>query len=250
MKFYTKRAIKKLREKVDIVELISQFIPLKQCGDVYKTCCPFHDEKSPSFVVDGNKGLYHCYGCQAHGDVIAFLMNYKLMSFKDALFYLEEFYKNKKKGVSMSECKEIDKTSEMDSLKKSIDELRGMLKSIVNGQNAQKKVPEKKNSKKSDVTYSAEEEFLMRCAQLMDYVSKFDNPEKMTCTSSDLENKYKILSAPKLRYIIEKRKELGCEDCFDYGLKTRVIISKFIRWVMENVHQYKFLLNRYSYPNS
>lgn len=69
----------------DIVEIISQFIPLKRSGRNFKACCPFHQEKTPSFMVQPEKQLFHCFGCQAGGDVYSFLMRFENLSFPEAL---------------------------------------------------------------------------------------------------------------------------------------------------------------------
>mgnify|MGYP002265874306 CR=1 FL=1 len=74
---YTKESLQFLREKIDLIEVISSNIDLKRFGSAYKACCPFHDEKTPSFVIQRGDTHYHCYGCGAHGDAIAFLMNRK-----------------------------------------------------------------------------------------------------------------------------------------------------------------------------
>ena len=69
----------------DIVEVISARVPLKKAGREFKACCPFHNEKSPSFWVSPGKQFYHCFGCGAHGTVIGFLMQYEKMEFVDAV---------------------------------------------------------------------------------------------------------------------------------------------------------------------
>ena len=61
----------------DIVELINARVPLKKAGREYKSCCPFHSEKSPSFWVSPDKQFFHCFGCGAHGTAIGFLMQYE-----------------------------------------------------------------------------------------------------------------------------------------------------------------------------
>ncbi len=71
--------------RADIVELIDQRVPLKRAGSEYKACCPFHDEKTPSFTVSQQKQFYHCFGCGAHGTAIGFLMNYDNMGFREAV---------------------------------------------------------------------------------------------------------------------------------------------------------------------
>jgi DNA primase len=69
----------------DIVEIIGARVPLKKAGREFKACCPFHNEKSPSFWVSPDKQFYHCFGCGAHGTAIGFLMQYEKMEFFDAV---------------------------------------------------------------------------------------------------------------------------------------------------------------------
>src|SRR6266566_5760453 len=77
--------IDELMLRSDIVEVIDARVPLKKAGKDYKACCPFHQEKSPSFTVSPDKQFYHCFGCGAHGTVIGFLMEYERMSFLEAV---------------------------------------------------------------------------------------------------------------------------------------------------------------------
>jgi DNA primase len=74
-----------LVSRSDIVDIINARVPLKKAGREYKACCPFHNEKSPSFSVSQEKQFYHCFGCGAHGTVIGFLMQYEKMEFLDAV---------------------------------------------------------------------------------------------------------------------------------------------------------------------
>jgi DNA primase len=74
-----------LVSRSDIVEIVGARVPLKKAGREYKACCPFHNEKSPSFSVSADKQFYHCFGCGAHGTVIGFLMQYEKMEFLDAV---------------------------------------------------------------------------------------------------------------------------------------------------------------------
>jgi len=71
--------------RADIVEVIGRRLQLKKAGREFKACCPFHDEKTPSFTVSPSKGFYHCFGCGAHGTAIGFLMEYDHMSFVEAI---------------------------------------------------------------------------------------------------------------------------------------------------------------------
>jgi len=69
----------------DIVEVINARVPLKRKGKEYTACCPFHNEKTPSFTVSENKQFYYCFGCHAKGNVIGFLMDYEHLSYVDAI---------------------------------------------------------------------------------------------------------------------------------------------------------------------
>jgi DNA primase len=71
--------------RVDIVDVIDTRVPLKKAGREYKACCPFHNEKTPSFTVSQVKQFYHCFGCGAHGTAISFLMEYEHMEFPEAV---------------------------------------------------------------------------------------------------------------------------------------------------------------------
>jgi DNA primase len=74
----------------DIVDVISQYVPLKRVGRNFKACCPFHQEKTPSFMVHPEKQIFHCFGCGAGGNVFSFLMRHENMSFPEALRQLAE----------------------------------------------------------------------------------------------------------------------------------------------------------------
>ena len=69
----------------DIVEIIGSRIALKKAGKEYKVCCPFHNEKTPSFTVSPSKQFYHCFGCGAHGTVVGFLMEHDRLEFVEAI---------------------------------------------------------------------------------------------------------------------------------------------------------------------
>ena len=77
--------IDELLQKVDIVDVIDETVPLKKGGQNYLACCPFHKEKSPSFTVSPSKQFFHCFSCGAHGSAIGFTMEYNGMSFVDAV---------------------------------------------------------------------------------------------------------------------------------------------------------------------
>jgi len=74
-----------LLNRVDIVEVIDARVSLKKAGREYQACCPFHNEKTPSFTVSPGKQFYHCFGCGAHGSAVGFLMDYEHLEFPDAI---------------------------------------------------------------------------------------------------------------------------------------------------------------------
>ena len=80
-----KQFIDELLIRSDIVDVIDSHVPLRKAGKDYKACCPFHEEKTPSFTVSADKQFYHCFGCGAHGSAIGFLMDYEHMSFVEAV---------------------------------------------------------------------------------------------------------------------------------------------------------------------
>jgi len=82
--------IEEIRARVDIVELIGSRIELKKAGSIFKGCCPFHNEKTPSFTVNPVRQNYHCFGCSAHGDVFKFLTEQDGMTFIDAVQQLAD----------------------------------------------------------------------------------------------------------------------------------------------------------------
>ncbi len=77
--------VEEIKKKLDIVEVINKFVPLKKRGRHYVACCPFHQEKTPSFVVSPELQIYKCFGCGKAGDVFTFVQEYNRIDFKDAL---------------------------------------------------------------------------------------------------------------------------------------------------------------------
>lgn len=80
--------IQALLNRIDIVDVIDKEVALKKAGANYSACCPFHNEKSPSFTVSPSKQFYHCFGCGAHGTAIGFLMEYQGLSFVETIHEL------------------------------------------------------------------------------------------------------------------------------------------------------------------
>jgi DNA primase len=87
-----------IREKIDIVSFISEYLSLKKAGRNFKTNCPFHNENTPSFVISPERQIWHCFGCNKGGDAFTFLMEYENMEFPEALRALA-----KKAGVTILE---------------------------------------------------------------------------------------------------------------------------------------------------
>jgi DNA primase len=80
--------IQELLNRVDIVDVVDRSVPLKKAGANYSACCPFHNEKTPSFTVSPTKQFYHCFGCGAHGTAIGFLMEHQGLGFVEAVHEL------------------------------------------------------------------------------------------------------------------------------------------------------------------
>jgi DNA primase len=90
--------VSEIREKIDIVTFIADYLPLKKAGRNFKTNCPFHNEKTPSLVISPERQIWHCFGCGKGGDVYTFLMEYENMEFPEALRSLA-----KRAGVTLKE---------------------------------------------------------------------------------------------------------------------------------------------------
>lgn len=80
-----KEKIEEIKRQTDIVGLVSQYIQLKKVGKNYRALCPFHSEKTPSFYVNPEKGIFYCFGCKKGGNAINFLMEYEKMDFPTAV---------------------------------------------------------------------------------------------------------------------------------------------------------------------
>lgn len=82
--------VEDIKSRIDIIDLIAEHVELKRAGQNYKGLCPFHSEKTPSFMVNPSKQIFHCFGCHKGGDVFAFVMNYENMTFHEALSHLAQ----------------------------------------------------------------------------------------------------------------------------------------------------------------
>lgn len=85
-------SIESLKSSIDIVDVIGHYIELKKAGANYKACCPFHGEKTPSFVVSPAKQIYHCFGCGAGGDSIKFVMEIEKLTYPEAIEKVASMY--------------------------------------------------------------------------------------------------------------------------------------------------------------
>ncbi|MDD4894698.1 MAG: DNA primase [Candidatus Omnitrophica bacterium] len=108
--------------RVDIVEIISGYIPLKRAGRNFRATCPFHHEKTPSFMVSPDRQIYHCFGCQAGGNAFNFLMQYERLEFPEAVEILA-----RKAGVTLPEAhKQDSKTLSLNTQLYKINELAAL----------------------------------------------------------------------------------------------------------------------------
>jgi DNA primase len=92
VRFIPDEIINDIQDRSDIIELINSYVPLKQQGGRWKACCPFHDEKTPSFVVSPERKVYHCFGCGASGNIFRFIMAIENVDFPNAAHLLARKY--------------------------------------------------------------------------------------------------------------------------------------------------------------
>lgn len=90
MPFYSDEVVEKVREANDILDVVGEYVHLKKSGANYFGLCPFHNEKSPSFSVNRDKQIFHCFGCGVGGDVFSFIRQYENMSFYESIKYLAD----------------------------------------------------------------------------------------------------------------------------------------------------------------
>lgn len=101
----------KIKERIDIIQLISQYMNLKKAGRNYKGLCPFHQEKTPSFTVNAEKQFFHCFGCGASGDVFQFVMQMEGLSFPEVVEKLAE-----EAGVEIPKARSTGRAEEKNRL--------------------------------------------------------------------------------------------------------------------------------------
>lgn len=94
----------RVRQATDFVQLVGETVDLRQRGNEFWGCCPFHAEKSPSFKVNPQTGLWHCFGCSDGGDVFSYVQKRENLEFPDAIRYLAD-----RAGITLSEEKQYTK---------------------------------------------------------------------------------------------------------------------------------------------
>lgn len=116
--YYSDELIEEIREKNDIVDVINSFVGLKRAGNSYMCCCPFHNEKTPSFHVSRAKQIYHCFGCGAGGNVVTFLMQYESYTFQEAIKYLAD-----RAGIALPEVEMTPEKKKQEGRKEVLREI-------------------------------------------------------------------------------------------------------------------------------
>src|SRR5271154_7155466 len=119
MPLYTNESIETLRQRIDLADVLMSHLDLKRSGASYKALCPFHEEKSPSFIVQKGDLHYHCFGCGAHGDAIAFLMGHLKMGFVEAVESLAERFQI---ALEKTDDTEAEKGPSKTSLKNALEQ--------------------------------------------------------------------------------------------------------------------------------
>src|SRR5215210_6499069 len=95
-------SVAEVRAAIDMVELVSQYTPLRRVGARYTGRCPFHEERTPSFSVDSSNKLFHCFGCGKGGDAISFVRELEQLDFAEAIAWLGERFSVKLEYEEMS----------------------------------------------------------------------------------------------------------------------------------------------------
>ena len=170
-----------LRQRLSLVDVISRRVPLNKKGQNYWGCCPFHNEKTPSFSVSEEKGFYHCFGCGEHGDIISFVMKSENVDFKTAISELADMA-----GIKMPEIKQKTKQQ------------------IENEENYIK-ITEKTAQIYQDLLYTESGKVAL------DYI-------KNRGFSDEMIKKYKIGYAPKNNIISSKFSNIKVEKLLETGL--------------------------------
>ena len=116
--YFSEELIEEIRQRNDIVDVISGYVKLQKKGSSYFGLCPFHNEKSPSFSVSRQKQMYYCFGCGAGGNVITFIMEYENYTFAEAVRLLAE-----RAGVDIPEMEYSKEAKQKADLKATLLEI-------------------------------------------------------------------------------------------------------------------------------
>lgn len=116
--FYPDELVEEVRERSDIVEVISDYVKLKRTGSNYVGLCPFHNEKTPSFSVSKGKQMYYCFGCGAGGNVFTFIMEYENFSFVESIKHLAD-----RAGIALPEAEYSEEEKKKADLRNKILEV-------------------------------------------------------------------------------------------------------------------------------
>ncbi len=114
-KLFPETVITDVLERSNIVELIASYVPLKRVGRSYKANCPFHPEKTPSFIVSSDKQIFHCFGCGVGGNALSFVMQYEKVNFREALEILAQ-----RSGIPLPEPDKSDFQRSREDFSKSL----------------------------------------------------------------------------------------------------------------------------------
>lgn len=114
-KLYSDAVITEVLDRSNIVDLIASYLPLKRAGRNYRTNCPFHPEKTPSFIISADKQIYHCFGCGVGGNALSFVMQYEKVNFREALEILAQ-----RSGIPLPQPDKSDFERSRDDLSKNL----------------------------------------------------------------------------------------------------------------------------------
>ncbi len=159
-----------IKSRVDLVQLVQEQVPLKKAGSEYTACCPFHDEKTPSFTVSPTKQFYHCFGCGAHGDQIDWVVNYLGVPWSEAIARLAESV-----GIPLPENDDGERVKAKAAVSRTLDKAaRWMHRQLVSTPPARKYVFDERR-----VSPGAAKQFLLGYAPrvLQDYLAEFSREE-------------------------------------------------------------------------
>ena len=113
--YYGDEILDDIRNRCNIVDLIGTYVSLKRAGGSYKGLCPFHNEKTPSFMVTPSKKMFYCFGCHKGGDVFTFLQDYENMTFVEAVQFLAE-----REGITLPEVTDNPEAKRRDSMRETL----------------------------------------------------------------------------------------------------------------------------------